>query len=510
MSFGNSISSNVTGLAIAEETSLKVLPGTPDWYTIAVNTYGEFGAENQTTQRDTLNELRQVQKGTITDVDAAGAFTIDFTQENFVRSMQGFMFADAHEKYNSDPLNGTKKVISDIDGAGIYTTSGTGFAAFLIGDLIKASGNSNGANNALGRVTASTATTVDTDIATIANASPAAASKIETIGFAFNAGDATIVVSGGQFTLGATTKDLTQLGLKIGEWIYIGGDVTDSAFASGTGYARVLSIAASAIVCDKATYTVVNDTGVGKSVRVFFGTHQNNAKTAGEIVCRSYQLERQLGNDGSGIQSEVLVGCGANEFTMNMPVGSKLTADLGFVSLDSEERTGTQGLKAGNRHAALGEDPYNTSSNLFRLRMAVIDPASLNPTPLFAFVEEFSLAINNNIESLKAVGVLGGFSFSIGNFEVTGATTAYFTTTEAITAVRANSDVTIDAILAKQNAGVVFDIPLLTLKLSGLSVEKNQAVKAPLETAAAQSPQGYTLGVTFFHYLPTVAMPVAS
>lgn len=175
--------------------------------------------------------------------------------------------------------------------------------------------------------------------------------------------------------------------------------------------------------------------------------------------------------------------------------------------MDNEQRSGTTGVKAGTRVAAAGEDPYNTSRNVYRYRMNIIDPATLQPSPLFGYITEGNITINNNAQLAKAVGVLGAFDVTVGNFQVSGSVTAYFSTIAATQAVRNNSDVTIDMIMAKNNAGIVFDIPMLGLGDGSIKVEKDQAVTVPLEINAAAGSANYTLGVTNFTYLPTAAMP---
>ena len=85
------------------------------------------------------------------------------------------------------------------------------------------------------------------------------------------------------------------------------------------------------------------------------------------------------------------------------------------------------------------------------------------PTPLFAYLTELSLTVNNNVTPNKAVAVLGAFDVSAGNFVVNGSMTAYFSNVTAVQAVRNNSDVTLDYVMAKDNYGVAFDIPLLAL-----------------------------------------------
>lgn len=503
----NKIDSNATGLAIAEEVigSPKTLPGTPIWYTLEPNTYSDFGGEVSTVSRDPINPTRQRKKGTVTDLDASGGFNTDVTQNNLTRILQGFMFANYREKFDTIPINGT--AITMTATTTTTYTAASGLGSFLANDLIFASGFTNAANNGLKLVASATATTVTTTGNVVET--PPAGAELQACGFQFTSGDCTMTVASGVATLGATTKNLTQLNLNVGEWIFIGGDQTAEKFATcPVGYARVASVSATQIVFDKVTAAFVTDTGVGKTIRIFFGKFLRNESVPASIITRTYNIERQLGNDGSGIQSEYLEGAVANEFTLNIPQADKLNADLGFVAMNNAFRTGVTGVKSGTRVNALGEGAFNTSSNVYRIRMNIINPTTLQPTALFAYVTEANISINNNASLAKAVSVLGGFDITVGTFEVGGSVTAYFSDVTAVQAVRNNSDVTLDAILAKSNAGMVIDLPLLALGNGRITIEKDAAVTVPLETLAAEGGKGYTLGITVLPYLPTAAMPV--
>ena len=75
------------------------------------------------------------------------------------------------------------------------------------------------------------------------------------------------------------------------------------------------------------------------------------------------------------------------------------------------------------------------------------------PVALFAFSDEITFTINNGVTPNKAVGTLGAFEATAGNFAVSGSITAYFADVAAVAAVRQNSDVTMDMALVTGNAG---------------------------------------------------------
>jgi hypothetical protein len=172
---------------------------------------------------------------------------------------------------------------------------------------------------------------------------------------------------------------------------------------------------------------------------------------------------------------------------------------------EHQQRNGTTGVKAGSRPSLVVRNAFNTSSDFSRIKLALVSTSNANVDPLFAFATEMTLTINNNVTPNKAIGVLGAFDTTAGDFEVGGNMTAYFANIEAVQAVRNNSDVTLDFAIVKDNQGILFDIPLLALGDGRLNVEAGQPISLPLETNAAESSYGYTLLVQLFPYLPDVA-----
>lgn len=505
----NKIDSNITGLAFAEEECLKQLPTTPVWYGLEPNSYSDFGGELSTVARAPIDPSRQNKKGTITDLDASGGFNSDFTKSNLTRLLQGFFFADAREPSSTAPLNGAAATISGVVAADKTYTVSAGGASFVAGQLIFASGFANASNNGLKTVTASTATTVVVS-ETLVDETPSAGAKFERVGGQLLAGDVNLAVVDGIPSLVSTTTDFTTFpGLFPGKWLFIGGDAVANRFANNVGYARIKAITANALIFDDTTWTPVTESGAGKSVRFFAGVVIKNEKEAALIKRRSYNIERTLGEGENGTQCEYLEGAVANEFTLNIPQADKLNADLTFIACGNTHRSGDPGdeQKAGTRVPAPGEDAFNTSSDIYRIKMAVHDAAASNPAALFGYVSEANVSINNNVSPNKAVGILGAFDTTAGNFEVAGSITAYFTTVAAVKAVRANADVGLSVIGAAKNAGFVFDIPLLGLGGGRLNVEKDAPITVPLEPAGAENENGYTMLYEAFSYLPNVAMP---
>lgn len=499
------VDSNNVGAFIAEEASLKTLPTTPVWFEMEPNSFSDFGSDVKTVAREPIKKGRQRKKGVVVDVDASGALDMDVTDTFMRRIMQGFMFAKARQKASTNPLNGTKIVLTAVASSDKSVAAASGLTIFPVGSLVLLSGFSEKSNNGL-RTVATSATGKITFSESVVDETPTSSAEVELIGVQCDAGEVTVAVGATAVTLSSTVLDFTTLNLTIGEYIFVGGDTAATFFAlNAPGYARIQSIAAHALILDDTTWTPAADTGATVTLQLFFGTAIRNEVTDALIVRKTYQLERQLGSDINGSQAEYLIGSMANEFTLNLAEASKVDANLSFVSMDSETRTSTEGVKAGDRVTAANEDAYNTSSNLFRAKLSIVN--GLNPSTLFAYGSEMKLSIKNNIKTLKALGVLGAFEASAGIFEVSATMEAYFSEVAALSAIRENSDVSLNLIAASNKKGFIFDMPLTSLGGGKLKVDKDNPIKLSLNIDAAECGSGYTLFTVFFPYLPTAAMP---
>jgi hypothetical protein len=503
------IDSNITGLRYAEEsTTIKVLPGSPIWYPLEPNGYADFGGQITTIARNPINPTRQRKKGVTTDLDASGGFGQDLTQSNLTRLLQGFLFANIREKATNIPMNGTAIPVTGVTAADDKYALDNSPTIFAASDLIFASGFAQAANNGL-KVAAS----ADADDVTVGNGlvdeTPATTAKLQKVGVLIASATADIVVSGSypRLTRASGSVDWTTFGLIPGEWVFIGGDTVGTRFVNtvNNGFARVRAIAASYIEFDKTAATMTAETGTGLTVHLYFGNVIRNEPATADIVRRTYQLERTLGQDGVGTMSEYLVGAVPSELSIQIQQADKVMMDLSFVATDNEQRDGTDGVKSGDRPSLVESAAFNTSSDFSRIKMHIITAGNTNPSALFAFLTELTITINNNVSPNKAVGVLGAFDVSVGTFQVGGSLEAYFADVTAVQAVRDNADVAIDFALVKNNAGMVWDLALVALGEGRLTIEQDQPIKLPLSMEAAEGSNSHTLLFNEFPYLPSLA-----
>lgn len=507
MALRNKIDSNETGLAIAKEVIGQpgVLPVTPNWVSMEPNEYDDFGGEPTLLARRPINSSRQRKKGAIVDLAASGGFNQDFTNDNSQMLVSGFMYADPREKKNETPsaVTATGYVVADED-------------AYFTGMILLASGFTNAANNGLKVVVSVDSGSSEIRMSGLtAEASPPADAKILLVGMQAAAGAFDVDASGLLPQITSSGDDLNLLGLIPGEMIYVGGDTAATGFATAAnnGIKRVRSVAAGALTIDKSDETMVTEASTTETVQLFFGRVIKN-ELANLIVRQSFQLERQMGapeiTQPTQVQAEYVLGAFPNEFEMTIEAADKINVDYSFVAITNEQVVSTTGVKSGNRVSTPESDAYNTSTDFSRIKLALVSNTDEAPPPLFAFVTDLTLTINNNVSLNKAVGYLGGFDATIGLFEVSAEINAYFTQIESVQAIRQNKDVTLDYFVAKENRGFAIDMPLVALG-GGLSeVELDEPIMIPLESDAATAVKmdpnfDHTLLWVFFDYLPDVA-----
>lgn len=499
--------SNLVSLKIAQEQSIGVLPGSPVWYVREPQSYSQFGGQTSKVSRKFMSSDRQNRKGTIVDIDVQGGWQEDFTFSNLTALLQGFFFADAREKAQTIPLNGSAVEITSVT-TDYNATSG--LSIFAVNDLILASGFGVPANNGFKLVTAADVNSVTTD-GLVAEATPPATARLVKVGKQFPSGDVSIDVTDGIVTMVSAGENFDENWLP-GEWLIVGGQTAPTLFATCPRFrGRLRSVEAGLVEFDDVIVeggaALVTDAGATRTLHIFIGGVIRSEPDYADYVRRTYTIERTLGDGPTAVQAEYVRGAVPSAITLNLPGQDKLTADMVFIGLESNFKSGEPGFEIESDGAevvaGLNEDPFNTSSDLKFSKLAVLDPEGSSQPRLFTFATECTINVDNGVEASKALGVTGGFDAKPDNFTVTGNVNAYFETVDTLEAIRENEDVSLTFGLFQKNRqqGFIVDMPLI--QLSGFpTVAMDDDIMVPLDIEAVMSKFGHTMLYNYFPYVP--------
>lgn len=529
-----SINSNATGLRIAEEATIGVLPGTPTWLPYQPTGYGDTGSEVETVADEPINPDRMDEKGTPIRKTVVASFQTSYRRVEQWRLLQGFFFADFIEKPGNFGQLDAETVDATVT---VDQYSDTGIdVGWAVGNIVLAENFLNSENNGISVVTATASGTITVDKSLVTETGSAGetggenGTHIWNVGIEGVADDLEIDASGARPILrSAAGIDWTALGLTVGEYISIGGDTAGAAgnqfiTAANNTEARIFSISTLDLVLDVAGQTMVTENPTGtETIQVFWAPRILKNRTASNIVRRTYQAEQQLGDPDTtqptwDPQAAYNKGLVPNEAVWTINTAAKLEAEYGFVGTQDELiDAAASSLKTGNRPTTQGEDIYNTSSNFKTIKLFKYNAADANPSALLVYGTEWTITINNGATALEAAGVFGAFDVTTGNFKVSATVTGYFIDFEAKKAVNGACDVSLlaHAFQTATQSGVTWDIPLITLGDGKVQIEKDEAVKIPLTMTAARakklsSNHDYVMMMMFWAYLPVRALPTGS
>ncbi|AJD82848.1 hypothetical protein AVV27_gp15 [Achromobacter phage 83-24] len=320
----------------------------------------------------------------------------------------------------------------------------------------------------------------------------------------------TVTIVDGMMRLASDDLDDVVSEIRTGDWLFLGDAAGRFVEDGNNGFKRVRAIVPGALVFDKGIEKAEAEVLAG-GLSVYIPATLRN-ESGSDIVRTSYQFERTLGSlDGlDPPQAEYVTGAVPSTYALNMPTADKITTDFTYTACNGELRTQTDGLKPGTRPTLPDADAYNTSTDLKRVVMSRVRTGVAAPLPLFGFLLESTLNINNKLAGNKALGVVGNFDITAGTFEVSISATAYFSDVDAIRAVHENADITLDYLLMKNGQAIMFDLPMLALGDGRPAVELDQPITLPLTGDAATAKKlgddfNYTLNVNFFDALPPLA-----
>jgi hypothetical protein len=494
---GRVLSSNTT-LAVAIEETLGVLPTTPVWKTQEPNSIGAYGATTTQVARTPISKNRQRRKGVTTDLDSAMDFDTDLTASAFDDFVEGFLFAAFTGEVDRDP--------SEVTGTAYTVDTGT---VIPVQALVRGVNFGVQANNGLHLVDGVPTATSITATGLSAEATPPAAAHVEIVGLEGEAGDITVTNSGGVITIGSTLLDFTDFGLRPGQNIFIGGTATLNRFfaspsLNNTGMARVVSVAATAIVIDKTSETFVTDTGAAKQIQIFFGRFVKNLPTNdASFLVRSFQFEMGFpGLADNGVDSAYGYSKGnlSDSMAVSLPLTDKAGISFGFIGTDTTTPSETRADEAENAIDPIRTDSFSTSTDCIRLRIQNVDETGLTTD-----FKSATITFNNGISPEKVLCTLGAAYMNYGMFEVNIETQALFTDPDVIAAIRNNTTVSMDFGVKNDNGVIMFDIPSMTLGDGSLDIPENESVLINVTSEAFQDPiLNSSIGVSILPYVPTL------
>ena len=289
--------------------------------------------------------------------------------------------------------------------------------------------------------------------------------------------------------------DFTTLGFTAGQYISIGGSDTLNRFDTVSGKARIAGIEANKLVLEARDTAYVADAGTGKEVDIMFSAFVRNV-AVGDADFYKQWYHMEAGYNTNPKLYEYADCCLNNTLAINNSLQDKAVLDLAFVGKDLLPPTDTP--RDGVRSNQLETEPFNTSSDILRLRVSDIDDAGVS-----TFFKDTNISINNNVAAEYVLGQLGAEFINFGNFEVDIETTAVFTDAVLLSAIRNNTTFGVDMAYKNGDGGFVLSLPSGTFGDGSKSLPRNEKVKLTTPFMAHRDEdRGYTMGVSLFWYLP--------
>lgn len=294
-----------------------------------------------------------------------------------------------------------------VDQSGSGGFSGT---AYKTGHLVRYSGSAITANNAVRRVTSSTATTVVWGSVGTDETAPPADAMLKVVGVEGASADFAAVADGI-----TSTANLFAAGVPpaVGQWIKIGGSAVGTQFATAAnnGWARVIAVAAGKLTLDNLPTGWATDSGTGKTIRLFWGDYLRNGQTRTSLSIEKSFLSQ-------AVPTHVIhKGMVVNTYSLSATTGAAITGSFDFMGMTGDQNT----TAYGTTYEAATTFPVMTgNANVGSVSEAGATIAS----PNWARRVEFNL--NNNLRMIDALGNIGAVEMGVGECLVSGTLETYF------------------------------------------------------------------------------------
>lgn len=338
-----------------------------------------------------------------------------------------------------------------------YTvTSSTGVVA---GHIVKGAGFTNAANNGLSVVTSTTGTTIVASGASLTTETSGATKTVTVVGYEGASGDITASSTG----LASTTVDFTTLGLRVGQFIKIGGAAAGNQFATAVlnDYARITAIAAHAITLDNRPTGWTSDAGTGKSIRILFGDFIRNGTADNSMTIEVENTEVTGGVfDYQGYQPDT--------YQVQVNAGQPVMETVQFKGLTETQNSSTiSNGGAGSIVAAVAAQAISAVTGFARFYENGASSGKIT---------SLTLQISNNLRDQKAAGTLGNVGVGSGTFKCSMTAELYFEASKALPLwQRANgSTVTTTSVILKDPTGNAYVLTQLAAKVTKRDITRGK------------------------------------
>lgn len=441
-----------------KEVTYDILPTSPAFKNLRVTGDG-LSASPVTTESKELRSDRMIGDFPRVGIDAGGSLPLEVSFNGPVEDMLPFALQNDWVRTPVRDNNGTAdSEITDVTvTTGVYTFLTTGaantdfhFGLMKIGQLVRASGFAQAANNGLFRASAASATSVTLGNTSVAEPVPPAAARLKVVGFRGAVGDITATATG----LASTALDFTTLGLASGMWIKVGGSAAGEKFAitpANNGWARINgTITATALPLDNLPTGWGVDAGTGQTITVWVGDYIRNGTTEATMA-----LEEQF-QDLVVPEFNYYTGYAVDTLDTVMNNRSIVTASVTFMGASLSQQTAR--AAGATDIASATNDVLNTSSNVGQV---VDNGISLRGQ---SAVTSLTLSLKNNKRRTSALGIVGNADDNSGSFRAEGKMSMYYASNAIRTKILAGTASSfntrlIDATAPNNSRAITIDIP---------------------------------------------------
>jgi hypothetical protein len=346
--------------------------------------------------------------------------------------------------------------------------------AFVVGQLVQASGFTNALNNRVFRAftgTNATAVVAPSTVTLADESAPPGAARLKTVGFQGAAGDITATATG----LASTALDFTALGLQVGQFIKIGGAAAINKFgtASLNAFVRVAAIAENALTLDHLPAGWATDSGAAKEIMVFVPDQIKNGVSA-------VPLTFERGFLGQAVPLYMVnTGMHADQLNLSLTGKQPIKGSVSFKGIGGSKSTLPLDAtpEAETLHPVMAP---NANISRFTEAGAAIAGNS--------FITSLDFTVNNNLRMIDSLDSLSAVGIEPGECSVSGKAETYFGDATLLDKFYAGTPTSFACVMTKAGKSIVVQIPRAVYRGGGnpSATGKNSDVKATFDWQASK------------------------